>query len=547
MIDRQTLTARRIAKRWGMNGNLKYGYDAANPTRLNQDWPIAILSADAATKCSLKTLRSNSRDLERNGGIQERYLSALEANVVGPDGVGVQMKIMNGGGETPDITARELIELEWGDFGKKGNFDVTKKHSRNDFWRLTLRTVARDGDALVLVYRGYPNKWRIAFQLLEGDYIDDSYNEEEGGNNIRMGIELDAFRRKVAVWVLSKHPGDSRYIGAVYSKDGLRRRIPIMGTDPSAPVIAIHVTRPKRAEETRGVPWITPAMEAIKHLAGYEEAELIASRAQACKHVFYTSEIYTPQGDLIGEEDQSTGELIDAISPGMATDLPPGKKPMFYDPTHPNQSYPDYVKSVKRSIASALNCAYNTLFVDLESVNYSSIRAGLLDERTEWMMKQGWFRDDVVCPSFDLWLEMGLLSQAIPYSIQDIDRLNAPEFKFRRWPWVDPRNDAQTAEILLRNRLTTRTDLIHDSTSKDFEDTMDLLDYECGIILSKKNLIALPDLGTDTSAQIIVSQNGQDGGGTANEGTPGADKMTKHHSLEQPRSKGRFTKSDILP
>jgi hypothetical protein len=182
--------------------------------------------------------------------------------------------------------------------------------------------------------------------------------------------------------------------------------------------------------------------------------------------------------------------------------------------------------------------------VDLESVNYSSIRAGLLDERTEWMMKQHWFQDDVVCPSFDVFLEMSILSQALPYSMSELDRLNYPEFKFRRWPWVDPRNDAQTAEILLRNRLTTRTDLIHDSSAKDFEDTMDLLDYECGYILSKKDLIALPDLGTDTSAQIIVNQGGE-GQGTESGGTPGADSTpTKHHSLDQPRSKGRFTKQN---
>jgi len=48
---------------------------------------------------------------------------------------------------------------------------------------------------------------------------------------------------------------------------------------------------------------------------------------------------------------------------------------MFYDPTHPNSAFSDFVKSIKRKISSAVNCAYNTLFVDLESVNYSSIRA----------------------------------------------------------------------------------------------------------------------------------------------------------------------------
>jgi lambda family phage portal protein len=505
---RQINTAKRIAKRWGFNGNghKKY-YEAAYINRLTDDWPIVILSADSATRGSLKNLRARARDLERNGGIQERYLSALEANVIGSEGIGLQMKapltpIADTENKDLDVAANELIEYEWWEFGKKGNFDVTKKHSCLDFWRLTLRTAARDGDALVLVYRGYQNRWKCAFQLLEGDYIDESYNEDQGSNPVRMGIELDAYRRKVAVWIFSKHPGDNRFYGAVYSKDGLRRRIPILGTDPKAPVLAIHVTRPKRAEETRGVPWITPAMEAIKMLEGYEEAELVAARAQACKHVFYQSELYSPSGESI-EYDEVNGQLVDDIEPGGATELPPGKKPIFYDPTHPNQAYSDYVKSVKRKIASALNCAYNTLFVDLESVNYSSIRAGLLDEREEWKMKQAWFRDDVVCPSFDIWLQMQLLTQTVPYPMTDFARLNIADFKFRRWPWVDPQSDAKTAEILLLNKLTTRANIIHDMSSDDFEETMDELDYEAGYIIDKDNLMKLPEVGSHVSRQSV--------------------------------------------
>jgi capsid protein len=58
-----------------------------------------------------------------------------------------------------------------------------------------------------------------------------------------------------------------------------------------APVHCIHLTRTKRAEETRGVPWIARDAD-IKMLDGYEEAELVAARAQACKHVFYERDLF---------------------------------------------------------------------------------------------------------------------------------------------------------------------------------------------------------------------------------------------------------------
>src|SRR5947209_6859675 len=89
--ERRIATAQRIAKRWGATGDTpafrKSAYQGAIVNRLTEDWPVSILSADAATRWNLRQLRARSRDLERNGGIQERYLSALEANVIGSTGV----------------------------------------------------------------------------------------------------------------------------------------------------------------------------------------------------------------------------------------------------------------------------------------------------------------------------------------------------------------------------------------------------------------------------------------------------------------------------
>src|SRR4051812_24160639 len=90
---RRIKTAQRIAKTWGVSPpRTRTAYQGAVFNRLTDDWPVSILSADAATRWELKTLRARSRDLERNGGIAERYGSAVEMNIIGPNGVGLQMK-----------------------------------------------------------------------------------------------------------------------------------------------------------------------------------------------------------------------------------------------------------------------------------------------------------------------------------------------------------------------------------------------------------------------------------------------------------------------
>jgi hypothetical protein len=138
----------------------------------------------------------------------------------------------------------------------------------------------------------------------------------------------------------------------------------------------------------------------------------------------------------------------------------------------------------------ALNACYNTLFGDLEAVNYSSIRSGTLNERESYKMDQAWFGDDVFRPIIETFLEMSLLSQALPFRMSEFDRLNDLDLKFKRWPWVDPKNDAETAILLIENKLRTRSQVIADMSSDDFEETIDELDYEAGYIASKGNLAA---------------------------------------------------------
>lgn len=508
-------------------------YPSAGTTRLNEDFPILHISADAATRGNLRELRARSQHLEREkGGIAERYFSCVEANVIGPDGIGLQIKVKDANGNL-DRSASEQIEDAWEDFCCRGEFEITGEHSAQSFDRLSVRASARDGDLLQLIYRSAPNRAGITFQMLEGQHLDDWHNIMilDNGNEIRMGVEVDRFKRKLAFWVLTAHPGDFY----AYQYDSKRVRIPAYGTEPDAPVHAIHVTRVKRPEETRAVPWITPAIDPINMLAGYEEAELVAARAQACKHVFYERQAFAPDGTPLEYNDISGGQLTEEMEPGGSTELPMGYTANMYNPTHPNQAFGEFTKDFRRKISAALNCAYNTLFTDLEGVNYSSIRAGLLDERDQWKMTQNWYIKSAKQLQFEAWLEVQLLRRNFPgFAMSDFDRIaRATIWKPRRWAWVDPLNDIKAATAAIEAKLTTRSRVIADQSNEDFEETIDELAEEAVYIMAS-------GLDPAIAENPATSQNSD--GGNANPGS--APEPRQHHSARQMRDDGgRFAKS----
>jgi lambda family phage portal protein len=512
-------------------------YPSAGVSRLNEDFPILHLSADAATRGNLRELRARSQQLEREkGGIGERYFSCVETNIIGPDGIGLQIKIKNEAGEL-DREASDRIEQEWEAFCSRGEFDITGEYDAQTFDRLSVRASARDGDVLQLIYRNADNKAGIAFQLLEGQHLDDFYNlleSEHNGNPIRMGVEQDRFRRKLAFWIFSAHPGDFY----AYPNDARRVRIPAYGTEPDAPVHAIHVTRAKRPEETRAVPWITPAMDPINMLAGYEEAELVAARAQACKHVFYERSAFAPDGTPLEYPESTSGQLTDEMEPGGTTDLPIGYKANMYNPTHPNQAFADFTKDFRRKISAALNCSYNTLFTDLEGVNYSSIRAGLLDERDQWKMAQNWYIASSKQVQFEAWLAVQLLKGVFPgLAMIDFDRIaRACIWKPRRWAWVDPQKDIEASKAAVEAKLTTRSRVIADQSNNDFEDTIDELAEEQAYIQEK---------GLDPALkEKPAGGNPDDGAGDSNNPELQPPARPPHHSASQPRDRGRFARSN---
>ena len=441
---------RQFAKRLGLiRSAIRSGFGqfkGSGVGRLLADWANSVTSADAVLKWDLKTLRNRARDLERNNDYVRKYLSTLENNVLGPNGVRLEMRVKDRGGE-PDRQANDIIETNWKKWSRARNCTVTRRQTWLDVQRLVLRSVARDGACLLMKVGGHGNDYGFALQVLESDHLDHEYNVEElaSGNEIRFGVEYDRNRAPVAYWLLEQHEGDAP--GLAMNK---RRRVDANDV--------IHVFHPERAEQTTGFPWFASSMARLHQLDGYMEAEVIAARIGSCKMGFYTQ---NGPDKLPGESD-GDGNLITEVEPGMFEKLPNGVDFKSFDPQHPTTAFEGFVKACLRGVASGMGISYNSLAGDLESVNYSSLRQAALEERDNFMRLQAWFIDHVCVPVFEAWLEQVLLNESLGLPAARFRKFNEPEFKPRRWGWVDPLKDINAQVIALQNGLKSRRQIIQE-------------------------------------------------------------------------------------
>jgi len=425
-------------------------FKSANLSRLTLDWVTASLSQDGELKGKLPILRDRSRDLERNNEWVKGFLRSLENNVLGEKGVSLQVRSQEPNGKLDEV-ANSKIGRAWKQWGKTGRCEVTGRLSFSDVQRLILRCIARDGEVIVRMIRSASG---LQLQILEADLLDDTYHARTAeGNEIRFGIEYDSFRRPIAYHLLGNHPGDSQFNADFKS----RVRVPADEV--------LHPFRIERPEQSRGIPWLVSSMSRLKMLDGYAEAELVAARTGAAKMGFFTKQ--TPEG-WTGEIDDDGNLPVDA-SPGTIEELPAGVDFKSWDSNHPNSGYGDFVKSCLRGVATSLGISYNSLSNDLEGVNYSSIRAGLIEEREVWKAIQRFMIDHVLEPIFEAWLEIELLSGRLGLPYDKYWKFNAPDFRGRRWSWVDPKKDMEAAILGIQHRITPLRDVIADNGGDIYE------------------------------------------------------------------------------
>jgi lambda family phage portal protein len=445
------------------------GFNAGVVDRLSTGFTGAGLSVNEMLRKDLVKMRHRSRELVNDNDYGKKFVSMVKTNVVGNKGIRLQAKAKGNNGQ-PDKMDNDAIETAWKDWSHMKNCSVNSKLSLLDIQRIAVTTVAMEGECLIrIVYRAV-YKYGMALQLIEADRLDVELNETlKDGNRIVMSVEMDEFDVPVAYYVLTSHPSETLYTfrGRKYM------RIP---ADEM-----IHLFLPERISQARGIPWMHASIRRLNMVGGYEEAELVAARAGASKMGFY----YTETGDsYTGDDaDTETGAPIQNAEPGTFEQLPMGTKFESYDPQHPTGAYNYFLKGTLKGAAAGLNVSYTGYTGDLEAVNYSSIRAGLIEERENWRVVQGWFVEHCMATIYERWLSGALtrgliVNQAgVKLPLSRKEKFLSVTWQARGWAWVDPLKDQQANDAAVAAGHKTNS-AVAAATGEDLEEIYEQLAWE---------------------------------------------------------------------
>jgi lambda family phage portal protein len=414
------------------------GYEAAASTRRTQGWLASTSNINTLVFSSLDTLRARSRDMVRRNPWAANALDAFVANAVG---TGIKPQALH---PAPEIKEKiQGLWLRW--------TDEADASGLTDFYglqALACRAVMESGECLVRLRPRLAKDGLsvpLQLQLLEAEHLPAAENRRlANGNYIRAGIEFDALGRKRAFHLYREHPGDTLH--------------PLASTElvrvPAEAVL--HLFRPLRPGQLRGQPWLTQVLIKLHELDQYDDAELVRKKTAAMFAGFVIKN--APEDQILGETaTEESGTALAGLEPGTLQVLLPGEDVKFSNPADVGASYDTFLRVQLRSIAAGMGITYEQLTGDLTGVNYSSIRAGLLEFRRRCEQFQHQTLVFQLCaPTWRRWLESAVLSGALPPAAAGTEAKWIPP----GFAWVDPLKDIKAQVMAVRAGFKSRAEVV---------------------------------------------------------------------------------------
>jgi lambda family phage portal protein len=362
-----------------------------------------------------------------------------------------------------DVFANLLIERAWARWQRAEFCDVRSRRNYHTLRQLRLINGVRDGDFFLRHIRDPKvNEFGYSLQMVSSEWCDRFYRDIlPNGNVVVMGIEYEmnswGLGKPVAFYFIKRQPRDWQFT-SVYSGFGLGSSARSVNRARIDAADIIHYARPVDADATRPAPWAASTMVKGRQLDQYELAEVIASREAACKTGFYYSDILPEGGQAqFDQPDPTTGMSTESLSPGEIRALKWGVKYQDRDPKHPNGNLATFRKSMGQSTTAGMPGGdYNTIFNDLENINFSAGRLGRLDTNEMSKLIQRFDIDVAERPIFESWLEMALITGAINLPTVKFDKFNKPLFQGRRWAQVDEIKAVNSAALRVANKFSSR-------------------------------------------------------------------------------------------
>lgn len=503
-------------------------YAGAQWGRTMADWVALSTSPDAELYLGLRALRNRSRDLERNNEYAKGAFRLITNNVVGA-GIGLQAQVPKRRGSALDDQINDKIEKAWKRWTRKQYCHTAGRLSWEGLQRAVIRNVAMNGEVLLRKIKQPFGGSAVPFalELISPDQLVDNWSgRTPTGNVIRMGVEVDEWQRPVAYWLYPRHPGDNQVSAPPPSNQYLRV--------PADEII--HIALIEDAYQTRGVPWLHAALVKLRHMGGYEEAEIVAARGSAAiMGIVQTPEVDMPNptGGADDADDVQDGEAVWDLSPGTVKKLGPGEVFTGFNPSRPNAAMDPFMRYMVRSVAVGVGFSYESLSGDYSQSNFSSSRMAMLPERDWWRILQKWLIAELHQPVYEAWLDQAVMSGALNLPAYELQPELYQQIRWmpRGWDWIDPKEVLYQKEAIRAGLATNQSVL--GGKGEDYEDTfkqrkteLDLAD-ELDIVLDTDPRVVNDKGQAQTPGQPINEDAGaQTGDGATSDPT---DSPTESH------------------
>ena len=435
-------TGRRLGT-WGLSGN----------------GPNTIVSQDGAN------LRARARKIVRENPIAK---NAVESYVASAVGKGITPRWQS---ESEEIN-KNILKL-WKQcvpyMDADGVLDFYGQQSQ------VVRTVLTAGEILahmLVVKKDKNNPVPFKVRLMEPDMFKQCTVEYISRNRtIRMGIEFDNNNVRKAYHVYKEHPGDTIVTSAFsFASDIIR--IPVEDM--------MHIFVPLRPGQIRGITRFSTLITRLRQLDEYEDAELTRKKVAAMFSAFVISDsgdadlsAMPGENEDVVDSDGSTVTLA-SLEPGLVTYLRSGANDIkFAQPADVGANYQVWLQQQLREIAMGMEVTYEQLTGDLTNVNFSSIRAGLIEFRRRCEA----FQNNIIVHQFcrplaAKWLDIAVLSRAI--NIPDYNKNRASYinafWNADAWAYVNPKEDVETNVLEVRSGFKSREMVVESTSNRDIQE-----------------------------------------------------------------------------
>lgn len=393
------------------------GADGGPLSPMGGRWLAVPRSADADTVRSLGRQRGESRELARTNPIA---VGAIATNINRVVGTGLQpvfspVREVLGWTEEQASEWKAIASREFSLWADSTECDYANERNFYDWQALVLQGRLESGDCFTVLPDGElttTQPYRLRLQLLEADRVGNPMGAVEGqaaadGTSAVGGIRRHPVTgRPVACHIYRHHPGDTLTMtrGDRFAGDWVE----FFGTQSGRRRV-LHHYRPTRPEQSRGVPYLAPVIQAIKDLGRYTEAEITAAIISA----FFTTFVKTPQATgpapvfgLNGATgpggEGAAGDEI-RLEAGAVIGLAPGEDIVSADPSRPNPNAEGFLLGMLKLIGVGLNLPFELLLKSFNS-SFSASKAALLDAWMHFRTERNWVVNSACQPVVETWL-----------------------------------------------------------------------------------------------------------------------------------------------